>query len=68
VAETASSFTSWALEIGREVPANPLTELKPVHKGVQSASSLAVVFERMGANYSADSVLGSAHHGGYRDD
>ncbi len=56
------------MDVGREVPANPLTELKPVQPGIQTTSSLAVVFERMGANYSADSVLAGSVHHGYRDD
>ena len=57
VADTANAYSSWAMELGREVSANPLTELLPVQPGVQPSSSLAVVFERMGATYSTDSVL-----------
>ena len=69
VAETTAAYSSWAMDIGREVPANALTELKPVHPGVQTASSLAVVFERMGATYSTDSVLdGGASQRGYGGD
>jgi chromosome segregation ATPase len=62
--DTAMSYSNWAMEVGREVPANPLTELKPVQSGVQNASSLAVVFERMGAaTYSTDSVLANSYNG-----
>mmetsp|Transcript_60804 Transcript_60804/g.122002 ORF Transcript_60804/g.122002 Transcript_60804/m.122002 type:complete len:460 (-) Transcript_60804:469-1848(-) len=65
ISDTSTEYSSWAMEVGREVPANALTELKPVQPGVQTASSLAVVFERMGATYSTDSVLagGSTHQG-----
>ena len=66
ISDTASAYSSWAIEVGREVPANSLTELKPVQPGVQTTSSLAVLFEQMGANFSSDSVLG--HGNGYRDD
>mmetsp|Transcript_48723 Transcript_48723/g.110569 ORF Transcript_48723/g.110569 Transcript_48723/m.110569 type:complete len:462 (-) Transcript_48723:165-1550(-) len=69
ISETASSYAGWAMELGREVPANGLTDLKPVQPGVQTSSSLAVVFERMGATYSSDSVLGGGstnkEHAGY---
>jgi hypothetical protein len=68
IGDTAAAYNAWAMEVGREVPANALTELKPVQPGVQTASSLAVVFERMGATYSNDSVLGGSAHHGYRDD
>ncbi len=57
VSDTANAYSSWAMELGREVSANPLSELQPVQPGVQPSSSLAVVFERMGATYSTDSVL-----------
>ena len=57
IGDTAAAYSSWAIDVGREVPANALTELKPVQPGVQTTSSLAVVFERMGATYSTDSVL-----------
>jgi len=68
IAETAAAYSGWAMDVGREVPANALTELKPVHPGVQTTSSLAVVFERMGATYSSDSVLEGSQGGDrYRD-
>jgi hypothetical protein len=67
ISETANSYTQWAMDVGREVPANPLTDLKPLQSGVQGASSLAVVFERMGATYSGDSVLANSYNGDYRD-
>lgn len=64
--DTSSAYSAWAMDIGREVPANALTELKPVQPGVQTTSSLAVVFERMGATYSTDSVLETgSQRGGY---
>lgn len=64
--DTSAAYAAWALDVGREVPAHALTELKPVQPGVQTAASLAVVFERMGATYSTDSVLETgSQRGGY---
>ena len=30
VSDTANAYSSWAMELGREVSANPLSELQPV--------------------------------------
>lgn len=72
--ETATAYAAWASEVMREVPVNPLTSLLPVayHQGNSGSlgalpapsSSLAVVFERMGASTNGGGGGGTSLGGG----